>query len=141
MSKETENTETDCRSKNGKVVSLVDTISILCGLLMGKSLKSKAAMAAIQDLRHDESANYILRKLAISDEEVVLQKQVHAIVQQYRKDSPQAKYEQWLKDQIDRSLKLSKKAGQPKGSRQQYAAMAKAYEDALKKLPPTSIAI
>lgn len=90
MSMETENTETDCRSKNGKVVSLIDTISILCGLLKGKSLKSKAAIAAIQDLRHDEDANYILRRLAITEEDEKLHKEVHSIVQQYRKDSPQA---------------------------------------------------
>jgi len=141
MSKETENTETDCRSKNGKVVSLIDTISILCGLLRGKSLKSKAAIAAIQDLRHDENANYILRRLAITEEEKSLQEQVHQIVQQYRKDSPHVKYKEWLEQQIEWASKLSGKAGQPKGHRQQYSAMADAYRNALKKLPPTTIEI
>lgn len=137
----TENTTTDCRSKEGTTVSLIDTISVLCGLLKGRSLKSKAALAAIKDLRHDENANYILRKLAITEEDEKSHRQIHKIVQQYRKDSPQAKYKEWLEDQIKWASERSGKAGQPKGHRQQYGAMVEAYKNALKQLPPTSITV
>lgn len=141
MDKKTEVTRTDCRSSVGKAVSIIDTISVLCGLLTTKDLKSKAAMAAIRDLQNDEQAEYIIKKLAISKEEVIMRNSISEIVERYKKDSPENKYRKWLEFQIKYASEKAVKAGQPKGHRQIYSGIRDAYKSALDRLPPTSIKI
>jgi hypothetical protein len=61
----------DCRSKAGKAISLIDTISILCsqlGSMRGKIFDDKSVKEAIRDLQGDEAAYYVINKLSLTKE-------------------------------------------------------------------------
>src|SRR5580693_8205455 len=116
----TEQTSTDCKSKVGKTVTIIDTIFFLCSLLRGRNLKSKAVVAAIKDMQGDENASYIIRKFAFTEEDMKMRETISNHVAKLKKDSPEMKYYEWLERQIARVTPLSTKAGQPKGLRQGY---------------------
>lgn len=56
---------TDCKSPRGVAVAMIDTINFLARELYKKrqNLTSKAVKEAIEDLREDEHASYILKLL------------------------------------------------------------------------------
>lgn len=74
----------DCRSEIGKAISIVDTISLLCGQLgaMGEAtLNNKAVKEAIRDLQGDEEASYALRKLSYTKESEATNEMISSIVE------------------------------------------------------------
>lgn len=141
LQQETEQTNTDCRSRNGITVALIDTISFLLKQLHDRSLKSKEVQAALKDLQADEEVWSTAYKLIQSEKEIEFRKTVSDSIAHLQKDHPIHEYKKWLESQIERVKPLSVKAGQPKGFRQAYSQQLGTYQDCLSHLPLLEIKI
>lgn len=73
----------DRKSRIGKAVSLIDTISILCSQLgqMGeKTLTNKSVVQAIRDLQGDELASHVIGRLHKTRQREATEKFFHEAV-------------------------------------------------------------
>lgn len=59
----TNNTSTDCRSPDGVTVGIIDSIIVLCRLLIGRDLSAFEIVEALKDLEADEDFNFLLQEL------------------------------------------------------------------------------
>lgn len=60
----------DCRSPEGLVVSLIDTLILISRFIKENDLDSKAVTEALRDLKGDEGFSYVLNRVKDVNDEI-----------------------------------------------------------------------